>query len=81
MKNYERLDANTLKIIKPVEVQEEISTYQYQDLVTRVLNLQTQKDSFNADIDAQITDAQAAVDAANSLGIIAEVATPIEIGK
>lgn len=74
MKNYEKLDANTLKIVTPVEVQEEVATYEYQDLVGVLDALTAQKDAFNVDIDVQIADAQAAVDAANGFGLVAKEA-------
>lgn len=70
-KGFAKLDANTLEITKTVVPQTIVETYTYDDLAALVTNLQAQKDAFNADIDSQIADAQANVDAANDLGIVA----------
>lgn len=74
-KQFLKEDANTLKITSPVEVKEEVSTYQYQDLVAMRDALVNEKQTFNDSIDARITDAQTLVDAADDLGIVARIET------
>lgn len=76
---FTKVDANTLQITTDVTPQQVVATYVYDDLVTILADLQSQKDAFNVDIDQKIADAQANVDAANTLGIVAvtEIAQPI----
>lgn len=69
-KQYEKLDDNTLQITKEVITPAIVETYVYDDLVSKLSTLQAQKDAFNADIDQQIADAQADVDAANSFNLV-----------
>lgn len=81
MPKFTKLDANRLQITKEIVPETIISDYTYDDLVTTVANLQAQKDSFNTDIDQKIADAQANVDAADNLGIVAvplEMAVPLK---
>lgn len=70
-KQFAKLDANTLQITTVVTPPTVVATYVYNDLVAALANLQAQKDAFNTDIDQKIADAQANVDAANNLGLVA----------
>lgn len=69
-KQYAKLDDNTLQITKEVITPAIVETYVYDDLVSKLSTLQAQKDAFNADVDQQIADAQADVDAANSFNLV-----------
>lgn len=66
---YEKLDANTLKITKEVTPAIEVSTYIYNDLVSMLGTLQAEKTSYNQEVDAKIAELQSHIDAADSLGI------------
>lgn len=70
---FAKLNANTIQITKEVVPATVVETYVYNDLVHTLATLQQQKDDFNAQIDQQIADAQANVDAADQLGIEAVV--------
>ena len=68
MKNYEKLDENTLKITEVIP-QTRVETYIYQDLVARKDRLVNQKALFITKIDQDIADADMAISQANSLGV------------
>lgn len=69
-KQYTKLDNHTLQITEQVTPPVQVSTYVYDDLVSAVTTLQTQKTVFNTDIDQKIADAQALVTEADNLGIV-----------
>lgn len=68
---FAKIDANTIQITTMVVPQEVVQTYVYDDLVSILTGLQAQKDAFNTDIDQKIADAQANLDAADGLDIVA----------
>lgn len=69
MNQYEKVDANTLRIIKERVLEPLVETYVYQDVLARHNQLIEQKAAFNSAIDAQIAEAKAAVDAADGFGL------------
>jgi len=70
MKQYIKLDDNTLKIVDEIVVKEAVSTYIYNDLVAQRDALVDKKTRFNLEIDAKIREAQEAVTNADNLGIV-----------
>jgi hypothetical protein len=74
---YEKVDQNTLKIIKEVPVKTLVSTYIYEDLEVFLENLLSEKEKYNLTIDKTIAEAEEAIRQADLLGITKkEVALP-----
>lgn len=77
-KQFEKVDANTLKITEQVVVKPAVSTYKYEDLVSIRDSLLVQKDAFNRDIDAKIAEAEEHIAAADNLGLVETAVTRLE---
>lgn len=71
MQQFSKLDDNTLQITDDVVIKPAVSTYLYNDLIAMRDSLVNQKSSFDKIQDGKIASAQALVDAADSLGIVA----------
>lgn len=72
MKQFDKIDSNTIRITDIPTSTQVVSTYVYEDLILNRDNLLAGKNSYNTMIDLQIAEAEKIIKAADDLGIKAK---------